>query len=187
MEINFNHQNKNGQMKINTIEANSIFIKTPMETHGDYAEMETVLPVCTKEEVLHIHPKQTTKLEVLEGTLGIILPDRRIIVTPGYGFEIPKNTEHAFYNADEKPIRFKAKLEPALHTQWLAKEIVAAKKRKQSKLISLLEYSYIINQVRGEYYRLGIPVAIQKLLSPVFSFFAKLLGIDKRISRISNA
>jgi mannose-6-phosphate isomerase-like protein (cupin superfamily) len=172
-------------MKINTIGNNSIFTKSSIETQGDYAEMEAVLPVCSKEEVLHIHPKQTTKLEVLDGKLGIILPDRRLVISSGHGFEIPKNTEHAFYNADEKPIRFKAVLKPALHIEWLTKEIVATKKRKQSKLMSLLEYSYIVNQVKGEYYRSGIPIAIQKMLHPVFSFFAKALGINKRVSQVS--
>ena len=175
----------NDLMAVSKSGFNSSFAKSSIQTTADYAEMETILPVCSKEETLHIHPKQTTKLEVLEGKLGIILPDRRLVVTSGYSFEIPKNTEHAFYNADEKPIRFKAKLEPALHTAWLAKEIVAAKKRKQSKLMSLLEYSYIVNQVKGEYYRSGIPIAIQRLIHPIFSFFAKMLGVDKRVSQVS--
>ncbi|MEO8769417.1 MAG: cupin domain-containing protein [Ferruginibacter sp.] len=170
---------------VNSIGANSIFTKSAIKTKADYAEMETTLPVCNKAEVLHIHPMQTTKLEVLDGNLGIILPDRRLVVTSGHGYEIPKNIEHAFYNADEKPIRFKAILEPALHIEWLAKEMVATKQRKQSKLMSTLEYSYILHQVKGEYYRSGIPIAIQRMMHPVFSFFAKAFGIDKRVSLVN--
>lgn len=166
---------------INTIGAAAVFTKTALETSGDYTEMEAVLPRCSKEEIVHIHPLQTIELEALEGNLGIILPDRRLIIRPGKIFEIPKNMEHAFYNADEKPVRFKSVLKPALHTEWLAKEMVAVTERKQSRLMTIIENAYILSQVKGEYYRSGIPVAIQKIIHPILAGIARFLGVDKRI------
>jgi hypothetical protein len=166
---------------INTIGANSVFTKTAIETQGDYTEMEALLPQCSREEIRHIHPLQTIELEALDGKLGIILPDRRLIIKPGQAFQIPKNMEHAFYNADEKPVRFKSILKPALHTEWLAKEIVAATHRKQSKWISTIEHSYILSQIKGEYYRSGVPIVLQKILHPLLANIAIFLGLHKKV------
>lgn len=165
----------------NTVAANTVFSNFSIGTTGEYAEMEATIPSGGRETKLHIHPLQTVQLEALDGDLGIILPDRRLIITPGLPYEIPKNTEHAFYNADEKPVRFKTIVKPALHIEWMAKEMIASAKRKQSKLMSWIEYSYILNQVKGEYYRSGIPIFLQKILHPFLAFFGKMAGVDKRI------
>jgi mannose-6-phosphate isomerase-like protein (cupin superfamily) len=168
------------QRLVNTIGPNSVFTKTAADTKGDYAEIEAVLPRCSKEEAAHIHPLQTIQLEALDGKLGIILPDRRLIIKPGQPFHIPRNIEHSFYNADEKPIRFKSTLKPALHTEWLAKEIAAVKQRKPSKWMSLIQHSYIFSRIQGEYYRSDIPVILQKVLASI----GRLIGVHKSISTV---
>ncbi|MBL7711537.1 MAG: cupin domain-containing protein [Chitinophagaceae bacterium] len=165
---------------VNTIGADSVFTKTGIDTQGDYTEMETVLPRCGKEALAHVHPLQTIRLEALEGALGIVLPDRRLIIRPGHPFEIPKNVEHSFYNADEKPIRFKSTLQPALHTEWLTKEISAVKQRKLSRFMSVIQHSYIFSRVQGEYFRSDIPVFFQKALAAI----ARLTGVHKSVSAV---
>ncbi len=170
--------------KVNTIGSASLFTQAASDTQVSYAEMLSVLPRCGEEEVLHHHPLQTVRLEAIDGKLGIILPDRRLIIKQGQTYEIPKNTEHAFYNADEKAITFRSTLSPALHTEWLAKEMKASAKRKRSKIMSMLEESYILSQIKGEYYRSGLPVAIQKVAHSLLAGVGKFLGIDKRISPV---
>ncbi|MFA6152396.1 MAG: cupin domain-containing protein [Chitinophagaceae bacterium] len=170
----------NNERMVNTIGPNYTFTRTATDTDGDYAEIEAVLPICSKEEVMHLHPLQTIQLHALEGNLGIVLPDRRLIIKPGQPFEIPRNVEHSFYNADERPIRFKSTLKPALHTEWLAKEITAVRLRKQSKWKSLMQNSYIFSRIQGEYYRSDIPVLFQKILASI----GRLSGVHKTISAV---
>ncbi len=131
--------------KVNALESAAVFTRTAEDTQGEYAEMLAVLPRCGEEEALHRHPLQTVKLEAIDGKLGIIVSDRRLIIKPGQSYEIPRNTEHAFYNADEKEITFRSTLSPAPHTEWLAKEMKASAKRKRSKIVSMLEESYILS------------------------------------------
>lgn len=174
----------NEPCKVNTIGNTVVFNTTANKNTGGYTEMLAALPKCTEEKSLHIHPLQTVKLEPIEGKLGIMLPDRRLVIKPGRSFEIPRNTEFAFYNADEKEIKFKSTLTPALHTEWLTKEMVASAKRKKSKLLSQIERSYIINQIKGEYYKSGLPVAAQNMVHSALAFVGKLIGIDKQISPV---
>ncbi|MFT3910466.1 MAG: hypothetical protein QM737_13660 [Ferruginibacter sp.] len=173
------------ELTINTVETNPVFSNFSINSKGEYAEMEATMPSGSRETKLHVHPLQTVQLEAIDGDLGIILPDRRLIIAPGLPYEIPKNTEHAFYNADEKPVRFKTIVKPALHIEWMAKEMIASTKRKQSKLMSWIEYSYILNQIKGEYYRSGIPIFLQKIIHPFLAFFGKILGVDKRIRQVT--
>ncbi|HTN16059.1 MAG TPA: cupin domain-containing protein [Chitinophagaceae bacterium] len=168
------------QRIVNTIGADAVFTKTGTDTQGDYTEIEAVLPRCSKEELAHIHPLQTIRLEALDGELGIVLPDRRVIIRPGHPFDIPRNVEHSFYNADEKPVRFKSTLQPALHTEWLAKEISAVKQRKPSRFMSVIQHSYIFSRVQGEYFRSDIPVFFQKTLAAI----ARLTGVHKSVSAV---
>lgn len=170
--------------KVNTLGCGAVFTHTADDAQGEYAEMMSVLPRYSEEEVLHRHPLQTVRLEAIDGKLGIMLADRRLIIKPGQSYEIPRNMEHAFYNADEKEITFRSTLKPALHTEWLAREMKASAKRKRSKIMSMLEESYILSQIKGEYYRSGLPIAIQKVAHSLLGGIGKFLGIDKRISPV---
>lgn len=174
----------NEPCKINTIGANAVFTRSENTTSGTQAEMLAALPKCTEEKVLHIHPLQTITLEPLDGALGIMLSDRRLIIKAGKSFVIPQNTEFALYNADEQEVKFKSTLTPALHTEWLTRELTASAKRKKSGLISAIERSYIISQIKGEYYRSGLPVMLQNVIHPVLAFVGKMIGLDKKVSPV---
>lgn len=157
--------------------------RTIADTTGDaYTEMLAVLPKSSAEMSLHRHPLQTIRLEAIEGNLGVILPDRRLIIASGKSLEIPKNTEHAFYNADEKDVVFKSVLKPALHTEWMIREIKASGKRQRSGLKAVIERSYILNQIKGEYYRSGLPAKMQNAVHALLAGVGRLTGLHKRIS-----
>jgi len=161
-----------------------VCIRTIHDAEGSYVESYARLPENGGEEELHRHPMQTVRLEAVEGRLGIMLDDRRLIVQPGSALEIPRNTAHALYNPDEKEIVFRKIVRPALHTEWLSREMKALSKRKQTGILSLIERSYILNQIRGEYYRSGIPAALQNAVHAVFALIGKWTGLNKRINPV---
>lgn len=170
--------------KVNTLKSDALFTTMTEDTQGGYTEILSVLPRCSEEETSHRHPLQTVRLEAVDGKLGIILPGKRLIIKPGQTYKIPRNVEHALYNADDKAITFRSTLKPALHTEWLAREMKASAKRRKPGFMSLLEESYILNQIKGEYYRSGLPVAFQKAAHSLLGAVGKLLGIDKGITPV---
>jgi hypothetical protein len=154
---------------------------TDMEISGSYTELLAVLPKEKEEKIRHTFPKQIVCVEPLKGNLGIMLPDRRVVVKPGQKFKIPMNTEHAFYNADEGDIAFREFVKPALHTSWLIQEMSAASARKQSRWEYLFTKAYIFDQVKSEYYHSGIPQFIHK---HGYAFMARIgnwLGLVKGV------
>lgn len=166
-----------------TIAPGTLCARTISDTEGEaYTEMLAVLPRSSNGPELHRHPLQTIRLEAVDGNLGVILPDRRLIIRSGRSLEIPRNTEHAFYNADEKDVVFKSTLKPALHTEWMVREIKASAKRQRPGLKALLERSYILNQIKGEYYRSGLPAQLQNMVHAVLAGVGRLAGLHKKVS-----
>lgn len=158
-----------------------VFTRMKNEVHGEYAELIATLPPETEDKTLHTYPLQTACIEAIDGQLGIMLPDRRVVIKAGQRFQIPRNTGHAFYNADDTEVKFREVLKPALHTPWLANEIVAVSQRNKSKWVAFFERAYIMNQVRREYYQSGIPVFIQRNIYPVLARIGKMLGLVKDV------
>lgn len=152
-----------------------------MEISGSYTELLAVLPKEKEEKIRHTFPKQTVCVESLNGKLGIMLPDRRVILKPGQKFKIPMNTEHAFYNADEGDVAFREFVKPALHTSWLIQEISAASARKQSKWEHLFTRAYIFDQVKSEYHHSGIPQFIHRHGYALMARIGSLLGLVKGV------
>lgn len=158
-----------------------VFTKVTNEVHGEYAELIATLAPEMEDTTLHTYPLQTACIEAIDGQLGIMLPDRRVVIKAGQRFQIPRNTGHAFYNAGETELTFREVLKPALHTPWLANEIVAVTQRNKSKWVAFFEKAYIMNQVRSEYYQSGIPVFIQRNIYPVLARIGKMLGLVKDV------
>lgn len=157
--------------------------RTVADTSGAaYTETLAVLPRSSSEAVLHRLPLQTIRLEAIEGDLGVILPDRRLIVTAGRSVEIPRNTGYAFYNPGDGAVVYRSEIRPALHTEWMLKEIKASSRRHKKGLKALLERSYIISQIKGEYYRSGLPDKLQNLTNALLAAIGKLAGLHKQVS-----
>lgn len=152
------------------------------EQHGEYAEVIATLPREAEEKALHTYPLQTVCIEAIDGHLGIMLPDRRVVIRPGQRFQIPRNTGHAFYNADDTEVKFREILKPALHTPWLFDEIKASSQRNRSSIIAFFEKAYILSQVRSEYYQSGIPVFIQRNIYPLIAGIGKLFGWVRNVA-----
>lgn len=62
----------------------------------------------------HVHPHQTERFEVLEGTVGLRVGDEEIIAGPGGVATVEPGTPHRFWNAGETEARFLCEVRPAL-------------------------------------------------------------------------
>lgn len=158
----------------------AVCVRSGQDAEGSFTEAYTVLPETDTASVRHRYPRQKIRLEAIAGSLGVMLEDRSLLVEPGHALDIPENTEHKIYNAGDQELIFREVVRPALHAEWLNKELRASARRRKPGLLALLEQSYILDQIRGEYYRSGFPHRVNALLAKA----GKWLGLDKKISPV---
>ncbi|HYY21801.1 MAG TPA: cupin domain-containing protein, partial [Thermoleophilaceae bacterium] len=91
-----------------------IFHRTSRETHGEAVLVETIVRPGGFVAAAHVHPHQTERFEVLEGTVGLRVGDQEIIAGPGGVATVEPGTPHRFWNAGETEARFLCEVRPAL-------------------------------------------------------------------------
>ncbi len=159
------------------------FIKSTNETNGKFVETVVTLPAGGEGPPIHKHVLQAEYFEAIEGKLGLVCRDKKIVLLPGQSFIVPANTFHTFYSVDGKEIKLKTVFTPALSIEYLLTEMFKSSNRKNSKAPSSFDACYILWQIRGEYYLKDFPVIIQQFIFPVIALLGKLLGLVKAKSK----
>jgi quercetin dioxygenase-like cupin family protein len=77
-------------------------------------EMEAIYGGTGQMPPLHLHPSQTERFEVLEGTVRTVIDDAARDYTAGESFEVPAGTVHQM--AADPPARMRWEVRPALRT-----------------------------------------------------------------------
>jgi quercetin dioxygenase-like cupin family protein len=72
----------------------------------------------------HLHPSQTERFEVLEGSMRAIVGGEERTYGPGEPFEVPAGTPHQM--AAEEPTRMRWEVRPALRTADFFEALYAA-------------------------------------------------------------
>ncbi len=86
-------------------------LKTSAQTNGTYTYIEVELQPGGGNPV-HYHQYFTEQFEPVKGALGVHYLGKELKLQPGETFKVPIIDNHRFYNPGDKPIIFKAKLEP---------------------------------------------------------------------------
>jgi len=90
------------------------FVRTAAETEGDLLEMEATYAGDGSMPPMHLHPRQSERFEVLEGSMRTIVGGEERVYERGESFEVPAGTPHQM-GADE-PTRMRWEVRPALRT-----------------------------------------------------------------------
>jgi mannose-6-phosphate isomerase-like protein (cupin superfamily) len=90
-----------------------IFHKTSRDTNGEYVKVETILQPGATVAAAHVHPYQTERFAVLEGTVGMKIGRKRVEVGPGAIVTVDAGTPHKFWNAGDGEARFVCIVRPA--------------------------------------------------------------------------
>jgi Cupin domain len=91
-----------------------LLVQTGDETDGELLEMEASYTGEAPMPPEHLHPKQTERFEVLEGSMRTIIDGEERTYGVGKRFEVPAGTPHQM--AAEEPTRMKWEVRPALRT-----------------------------------------------------------------------
>ena len=96
-----------------------LFRRTAAETGGELVDIEVTVKAGGGVAAAHVHPYQTERFEVLEGSLGLRVDEQELMAGPGDVAVVPPRTPHRFWNAGEREVRFLCEVRPALQFESL--------------------------------------------------------------------
>ena len=95
------------------------FRQTSRETNGEAVVVECTVRPGGFVASAHVHPAQSERFEILEGTAGFKLGRKKITANAGQVVIVESGTPHKFWNAGESDLRFVTEVRPALQFESL--------------------------------------------------------------------
>jgi mannose-6-phosphate isomerase-like protein (cupin superfamily) len=96
-----------------------IFHTTAAQTGGELVRVEAIVQPEGFVAAAHVHPAQTERFEILEGTVGFRLGKEQLVIGPGEVAVVEPGTPHRFWNAGDEVARFVCEIRPALQFESL--------------------------------------------------------------------
>jgi quercetin dioxygenase-like cupin family protein len=101
------------------------FLATSADTDGEAVVIETVVQPDGFVAAAHVHPSQTERFAVAEGTLGLKVDGKEITLEAGDVAIVEAGQAHKFWNAGDEPVRFVCEVRPALQFESLLETMFA--------------------------------------------------------------
>jgi quercetin dioxygenase-like cupin family protein len=95
------------------------FRATSADTNGEAVVIECAVRPHGFVAAAHVHPSQSERFEVIEGTLGIKVGKEKHELGRGEVALVEAGTPHKFWNAGEDEVRFVCEVRPALQFESL--------------------------------------------------------------------
>src|SRR3954453_22706521 len=93
-----------------------VFLQTAAETNGELLEYELTFTPRGFAVRNHLHPRQSERHEVLEGSLGLVVAGKERTLAAGDAEDVPSNTQHRIFATQDPPLRARFALRPALES-----------------------------------------------------------------------
>src|SRR5262249_42481812 len=90
------------------------FLATSRDTNGEAVVIETVVQPHGFVAAAHVHPSQSERFAVDDGTLELKVGGERLFLEPGEIATVEPGTPHKFWNGGEDEVRFVCEIRPAL-------------------------------------------------------------------------
>jgi quercetin dioxygenase-like cupin family protein len=101
------------------------FLATSQDTDGEAVVIETVVQPKGFVAAAHVHPFQSERFAVVDGTLGVKADGRELTLGRDGVFVVEPGTPHRFWNAGEDEVRFVCEVRPALAFESLLETMFA--------------------------------------------------------------
>ena len=169
-----------GQTLVNPVTGERMtFLRTSAETDGECVLIELHAEPQAFVTAAHVHPAQVETFEIVSGTLGAKVADRKIEAQAGDVLVVEPGQAHKWWNAGEGELVFRCELRPALGFESLIETmfaLAAAGKTNKKGLPNPLRLAVIANHHFDDV-RLPFPPAFIQKLGLVFgSPTGRLLG-----------
>ncbi len=101
------------------------FRMTAAETGGEFVRIETLVRPHGFVAAAHVHPAQTERFNILDGTLEFRVGRTTVRLGAGAELVVPPGTAHRFRNAGDADARFLCEIRPALKFESLIETMFA--------------------------------------------------------------
>jgi quercetin dioxygenase-like cupin family protein len=101
------------------------FLATSRDTDGDAVVIETVVQPDGFVAAAHVHPSQSERFAVAEGTLGLKVGGKELTLEAGDVAVVEAGQSHKFWNKGDQPVRFVCEVRPALQFESLLETMFA--------------------------------------------------------------
>jgi mannose-6-phosphate isomerase-like protein (cupin superfamily) len=95
------------------------FLATSADTDGEAVVIEVAVQPDGFVAAAHVHPSQSERFAVVDGTLGMKVGKKKLTLQPDEIFTVEPGTPHRFWNAGEHEVRFVCEVRPALQFESL--------------------------------------------------------------------
>jgi mannose-6-phosphate isomerase-like protein (cupin superfamily) len=95
------------------------FLATSRDTEGEAVVIECVVQPKGFVAAAHVHPFQSERFAVVDGTLGLKVGRRKLTLGRDEVAMVESGTPHRFWNAGEDEVRFACEIRPALEFESL--------------------------------------------------------------------
>ena len=95
------------------------FLATSVDTDGEAVVIETVVQPDGFVAAAHVHPSQSERFAVAEGTLGLEVDGKEMTLEAGDVAVVEPGQAHKFWNEGDEPVRFVCEVRPALQFESL--------------------------------------------------------------------
>jgi quercetin dioxygenase-like cupin family protein len=163
-----------------------IFHETAAETGGELVRVETIVQPDGFVAAAHVHPAQTERFEILDGTLGFRLGRKTFQAGPGEVALVPPGTPHRFWNAGTDEARFLCEIRPALRFESLIETMftLAAEGKTDERGLPGPFQLAVIADAHFDTVRLPFPpVPLQRAALAVGAPFGRMLGYQGAIAQ----
>lgn len=160
-----------------------VFRRTAADTNGEYLEFDLELAPDGKVPGKHVHPRQTERFEVLEGTMKFKLGRKTVVAKAGDVVVVPEGKAHKFQNGGVTSARVRVQVTPALKMEELFEtvcELAADGRTLRNGMPKPLDLALFVSQFRDEVQAPFPPAAVQRASLAPLAAIAKARGLHAR-------
>ena len=163
-----------------------IFQETAAESGGELVRVETIVEPDGFVAAAHVHPFQTERFDILDGTVGFRHGSETMIANPGDALVVPPGTAHRFWNAGKQQARFLLEVRPALQFESLIETMftLAAEGKTNARGLPNPFRLAVIAAAHFDTVRLPFPpAALQRAALAVGAPLGRLAGYRETVER----
>jgi len=177
-----------GDELLSPISGRLVFRRTAADTNGDLVEVDVFYKPGGNPPVVHYHPTQEERFEVVSGELSTHVDGVERTYGAGETFVLPPGSRHSMHTAGHEEVHFIWQTRPALKTETFFETIYGltrdGKTNKQG-VPNLLHAAALMREYQDEVRLAKPPFAIQRLLIGLLAPIGGLLGYRGRYPEYS--
>ena len=157
-----------------------IFRATGQETNNEVFQAEGIFKPGGFAGVLHLHPFQEERFEVLQGTAGFKIGHNSVQLGPGEKIVVPAGQPHTFWNAGQDEMQVIFEFRPALPSTARFYEfyfgLARAGKARKNGLPSIWQIALQVDEFADHVRMVSPPWWMQRVIFTLLKPVARLLG-----------